>query len=219
MTFPPQKTSILVISNNSEQNYTVHQCLSVLHETFERMLVSPKGYPHSKSSYFVFVFKNNFDQKWFILENLLCYFTSINSWWFDICLLIWKLDVLHRESKKLLLNDSDQSIIAWAAPPFMCSSGGIMSHCALPDVLTWKSGGHVSEQFDIQGSQFSAFVDSFSLIAHEQYCKHYIWRYLRFGQICLSLSATTFHFPLWKDLVLTTFYPSFKTFLRLPSSI
>ena len=72
--------------------------------------------------------------------------------------------MLHRESKKLLLNDSDQSIIAWAAPPFMCSSGGIMSHCALPDVLTWKSGGHVSEQFDIQGSQFSTFVDSFSLI-------------------------------------------------------
>ena len=46
-----------------------------------------------------------------------------------------------------------------------------------------------------------------------------IWEYFRFGQICLSLSATTFHFPLWKDLVLTSFYPSFKTFLRLPSSI
>ena len=72
--------------------------------------------------------------------------------------------MLHRESKKLLLNDSDQSIIAWAAPPFMCSSGGIMSHCALPDVLTSKSGCHVSEQFDILGSQFSTFVDSFSLI-------------------------------------------------------
>ena len=52
-----------VISNNSEQNYTVHQCLSVLHETFERMLVSPKGCPHSKSSYFMLVFKNNYDQK------------------------------------------------------------------------------------------------------------------------------------------------------------
>ena len=62
-------------------------------------------------------------------------------------LFIWNLYMLHRESKKLLLNDSDQSIIAWAAPPFMCSSGGIMSHCALPTVLTWKSGGHVSEQF------------------------------------------------------------------------
>ena len=66
-------------------------------------------------------------------------------------LFIWKLDMLHRESKKLLLNDSDQSIIAWAAPPFMCSSGGIMSHCALPDVLTSKSGGHVSEQFWYSG--------------------------------------------------------------------
>ena len=39
------------------------------------------------------------------------------------------------ESKKLLLNDSDQTIISQDSPPFMCSSGVIMSHCVL--LMCW----------------------------------------------------------------------------------
>ena len=75
------------------------------------------------------------------------------------------LYMLHRESKKLLLNDSDQSIIARAAPQFMCSSGGIMSHCA--SQMCWHQSQVVMCQnnFDIQVSQFSTIVDSFSSVS------------------------------------------------------
>ena len=148
MTFPLQKTSILVISN-SEQRYSEHQCLSALHQTLDMMLASPRGCPHSESSYFILVLViNNFDQNILVIK-ILCFRCAIKVLriWH---LFIWKLCMLHRESKKLLLNDSDQSISARAAPPFMLIWWHYVTLC-LPNVLTSKSGGHVSEQFRYSG--------------------------------------------------------------------
>lgn len=125
------------------------------------------GESHGMSSlwslYFILVLvKNNFDQKILVIRFLCfrCAIKILRIWH----LFIWKLYMLHRESKKLLLNDSDQSIIARAAPPFMRSSGGIMSHCA--SQMCWHQSQVVMCQnnFDIQVSQFSSFVDSFSSV-------------------------------------------------------
>ena len=101
------------------------------------------------SSYFILVLViNNFDQKILVIR-FLCFRCAIKI--LRIChLFIWKLYMLHRESKKLLLNDSDQSIIARAAPAFMLIWWHYVTLC-LPNVLTSKSGGHVSEQFRYSG--------------------------------------------------------------------
>ena len=149
-------------------------------------------------------------------------FSSINSWWLDICL-YENPDMLQRESKKLLLNDSDQSIIARAAPPFIAH---LVALCHIgPSLMCWHDDmkvrwSCVSEQFCDIHIKFLIPNNCWVIFLYCNKSNYLsIWEYFRFGQICLSLSATTFHFPLWKDLVLTSFYPSFKTFLRLPSSI
>ena len=153
----------LVISNNSEQNYTVHQCLSVLHETFERWLVSPKGCPHSKSSYFMLVFKNSYDQKWFILENLLCYSTSINSWWFDICL--YENWICYTEKARSCYWMTVTNQLLHGPPRHLCAHLVALCHI-VPSLMCWHESqvAMCQNSFDIQGSQFSTFVDSFSLI-------------------------------------------------------
>ena len=79
---------------------------------------------------------------------------------------------------------------------------------SLPDVLTSESGGHL----DIQAAQLSTFFIHFPLYA----------LILKIFEIWPNLFILVSHhisFSTLKDLVLTSFYPSLKTFLRLPSSI
>ena len=143
---------------------------------------------------------------------------QLKSWGFDICLYeIIEICICYIEKARSCYWMTVTNQLLHGPPHHLCAHLVALCHI-VPSQLCWHESQVVMCQnnFDIKVSQFFSIMDSFSSVGLSNNISKTM---LRLGKICLSLSATTFHFQLWKDLVLTSFYPSFKTFLRLPSSI